>query len=85
MTTFTIDVTPEVLERAKDAAAERNTSIEHLLEESLIRLAAKPAPEPVQELAPQSEIVTALIEWAEKHPFQVDPRSYTREEINERS
>ena len=76
MTTLTIDVSPEVLGRAKAKAAALNTTIERVVEESISGLAGS-------ELS-QTEILRQLEAWSVAHPFTVDLKSFTREELNQR-
>ncbi len=76
MATLTIDVNPDLLERARQHAAARNTTVEHLIEEQFAEL-----PEAPNE---QLQAFEELLAWAKEHPFSVDPKSYTREELHER-
>jgi hypothetical protein len=76
MATLTIDVNPELLERAKQHAAARNTTVDCIVEEQLATLP--------ETSSCQLRIFEALQAWAKEHPFSVDPKSYTREELHER-
>jgi hypothetical protein len=77
MASITITVNPDVLEKARQKAAARNTTVERLVEESLLTLSEEPND--------QLQAVAALEGWAATHPFRVDVGSYSREELNERS
>lgn len=76
MTTLTIEVSPEILERAKAKAAAQNTTVERYVEGSIAELAGEPMS--------QVEVVAALEAWSRAHPFRVDSNSFTRDELNQR-